>query len=77
MWPRAELLFTDTDSLMYWVETEDAYKDMYAQKDLFDFASYPKTSPFNDATNNKVYPAPVYLTTDQMWGPPPPDPTAY
>ena len=58
MWPSAELLFTDTDSLMYWVETDDAFKDMFAKKELFDFASYPKTSPFYDATNNKVVPPP-------------------
>ena len=54
MWPTAELLFTDTDSLMYWVETDDAYKDMFGKKELFDLASYPKTNQFYDATNNKV-----------------------
>ena len=26
--PRAHLLFTDTDSLCYWIETSDAYEDM-------------------------------------------------
>ena len=52
--PRAKLLFTDTDSLMYVIETEDAYKDMYENRQLFDLASYPKTSQFYDPSNNKV-----------------------
>ena len=53
-YPHAELLFTDTDSLMYWVETEDIYKEMFANRQHFDFASYSKTSPFYDPVNNKV-----------------------
>ena len=53
-YPHAELLFTDTDSMMYWVETDDIYKEMFANRQLFDFASYPKTSPFYDPVNNKV-----------------------
>ena len=76
MWPRAELLFTDTDSLMYWVETEDAYKDMSAQKELFDFASYSKTSPFYDPTNNKVYP-PCTQPPHQSYAPLPQFPNTY
>lgn len=51
---RAELLMTDTDSLVYFIKTEDAYKDMYEDRQDFDLASYPQTSPFYDATNNKV-----------------------
>ena len=53
-YPTAKLLFTDTDSLMYWVRTDDIYKEMYADREHFDFASYDKKSPFFDATNNKV-----------------------
>ena len=53
-YPKAQLLFTDTDSLMYHVETEDIYKELYAEKVHFDFASYEKSSPFFDVSNNKV-----------------------
>ena len=53
-YPAAKLLFTDTDSLMYWVETVDLYKELFADREFFDFASYDKKSPFYDPTNNKV-----------------------
>ena len=52
--PKAKLLFTDTDSLMYEIETEDAYQEMYNDRELFDLASYPHTNQFYDPTNNKV-----------------------
>jgi len=43
---KAHLLFTDTDSLMYEVETEDLYKDlMSADDNMFDFSNYPPTHP--------------------------------
>ena len=54
MYPAAKFLFTDTDSLMYWVETADLYKELFADRVHFDLASYEKTSPFFDPTNNKV-----------------------
>ncbi len=50
----AQLLFTDTDSLMYEIQTEDIYADMWAHKEEYDFAGYPKASPYYDNTNNKV-----------------------
>ena len=31
---KARLLFTDTDSLLYEITTEDAYQDMWSQKDI-------------------------------------------
>ena len=49
-----QLLFTDTDSLMYEVCTDDFYKDMWAMRDQCDLANYPKNSPFYDSSNNKV-----------------------
>ena len=55
-YPAAKLLFTDTDSLMYWVETADIYKELFADREHFDFASFEKTSPYFDASNNKVFP---------------------
>ena len=43
---KAHLLFTDTDSLMYEVETEDLYKDLLsADENMFDFSNYPPTHP--------------------------------
>ena len=47
-----QLLFTDTDSLVYEIKTkEDVYEDFYQDKDLFDFSNYPKDSMFYDLTN--------------------------
>ena len=37
----AILLFTNTDSLLYEIKTEDVYEDFYQNKDLFDFSDYP------------------------------------
>ena len=37
----ATLLFTDTDSLVHEIETEDVYKDFYEDIDLFDLSDYP------------------------------------
>ena len=50
----AKLLFTDTDSLIYNIRTEDIYKDFWADKDKFDFSDYNKNSGFYDRTNKKV-----------------------
>ena len=51
---KAKLLFTDTDSLMYEIETSDAYKDFFSDKEKFDNSDYPKDSPFHYMTNKKV-----------------------
>ena len=37
----AKLLFTDTDSLVYEIKTEDVYEDFHEDKNLFDFSDYP------------------------------------
>ena len=37
----AKLLFTDTDSLVYEIKTNDVYEDFYEDKELFDFSDYP------------------------------------
>ena len=43
---KAKLLFTDTDSLMYEIETEDFYKDISADvKERFDTSGYGKDHP--------------------------------
>ena len=37
---KAKVLFTDTDSLTYKIETEDAYKDLWSDMDKFDDSEY-------------------------------------
>ena len=49
-----KLLFKDTDSLIYEIETDDIYEDSYEDKDLFDFSDYSKDSKFFDPVNKKV-----------------------
>ena len=66
---KAKLLFTDTDSLMYEIKTEDFYKDISEDvKDRFDTSDYPPNHPsgipsglnkmvlgmFKDEVNGKV-----------------------
>ena len=54
---KAKLLFTDTDSLMYEIETEDFYKDISGDvKDRFDTSDYPDNHPSGIPTgqNKKV-----------------------
>ena len=59
---RAKLLFTDTDSLMYEIETDDAYQEMYNDRHLFDLAGYPRSSQFYDPANNKVCSVPFLFS---------------
>ena len=42
----ANLLFTDTDSLVYEIKTEDVYEHFYKDKNLFDFSDYSLNSKF-------------------------------
>ena len=54
---KAKLLITDTDSLMYEIETEDFYKDISEDvKDRFDTSDYPENHPSGIPTgiNKKV-----------------------
>ena len=54
---KAKLLFTDTDSLMYEIETEDFYKDIAGDvKDKFDTSDYPENhlSGIPTGENKKV-----------------------
>ena len=51
---KAKLLFTDTDSLTYEIETTDAYLDFWNDKDKFDNSDYPENSPYFNKTNKKV-----------------------
>jgi len=52
---KAKLLFTDTDSLMYEIRTEDFYADIEEDIDKwFDTSAYPKDHAVNKWTNKKV-----------------------
>ena len=51
---RAKLLFTDTDSLTYEIETEDVYTNFWNDKDMFDNSDYPENSPYYCNANKKV-----------------------
>ncbi|GBO36495.1 hypothetical protein AVEN_215919-1 [Araneus ventricosus] len=52
---KAELLFTDTDSLTYEVETEDIYEDMSRHMDIYDTSDYPRNHfLFNESNNKKI-----------------------
>ena len=51
---KAKLLFTDTDSLTYEIETEDVYKDFWNDKDKFDNSDYPESSQYFSKANKKV-----------------------
>ena len=51
---KAQLLFTDTDSLCYEIETDDIYEDLWQDKHIFDNSDYPKDSKFFDTSNKKV-----------------------
>ena len=50
----AKLLFTDTDSLVYEIKTEETYEDFYGEKNLFHFNDYPLNSKLFHPTNKKV-----------------------
>ena len=50
----SRLLFTDTDSLMYEIKTEDVYKDFSNDKEMFDFNNYSTKSKYYDNSNKLV-----------------------
>ena len=49
-----DLCFTDTDSLLYEVTTNDIYKDMKQDNDEYDFSEYPFLHPNFDIKNKKI-----------------------
>ena len=51
---KAKLLFTDTDSLTYEIQTEDVYADFYQDKHLFDNSDYSSESQFSNQANENV-----------------------
>ena len=51
---KAKLLFTDTDSLTYLIETKDVYQDMKKNQSLYDTSDYPQDHFLYSNTNKKV-----------------------
>ena len=52
---KIHLIYTDTDSFVIEVETDDIYKDMYADGHLYDFSDYHENHHNYNLTNKKVY----------------------
>ena len=48
-----KLLFTDTDSLVYAIRTDNNYKYFFEDTKLFNFSYYPQDSKFFDLSNKK------------------------
>ena len=51
---RVKLCYTDTDSFVLHIETEDVYDDFNKMDDLFDFSSYPSDHKSYSKKNKKV-----------------------
>ena len=51
---KAKLLFTDTDSLCYCIQTPDLYRDMEAELDVYDTSNFDPEHPLFSKTNEKV-----------------------
>ena len=47
----SRLLFTDSDSLMYEIKTEDIYEDFSSNREMFDFSNYSTKSKYYDDSN--------------------------
>ena len=59
-----ELLYSNTDSFIYAVKTEDIYEDFNFFQSDFDFSNYPSDHPLYSEENKKV----VLKNKDQMGG---------
>jgi hypothetical protein len=51
---RVKLLFTDTDSLCYKIQTDDWFEDIKGDEQLFDFSNYPSDHSIYSEMNKKV-----------------------
>jgi hypothetical protein len=49
------ICYMDTDSFVYWIKTDDMYRELrtFPYNDDFDFSDYPKTHPLYDNGKNK------------------------
>ena len=51
---KAQLQMTDTDSFLFYCETDDIYLDMLKSLELFDTSDYPTSHPLHNTRNKKV-----------------------
>lgn len=49
-----KLLFTDTDCLMYEIETPNLKEDIVKYYSMFDLSNYPVDHPLHDDANKKI-----------------------
>ena len=49
-----QLLYTDTDSLLLEIQTEDVCKDMARHTDLYEMSDFPEHHPLHSKANRKV-----------------------
>ena len=59
-----ELLYTDTDSLIYNIKTTHLMRDLRFFSHLMDFSNYPKSHPLYDTTHEKI----IGYSKDEMGG---------
>ena len=52
---KSKLVFTDTDSLIYEIKTEDVYEDFSSNKEMFDFSNYSTKSKYYDNSSKLVF----------------------
>ena len=51
----SRLLFAGTDSLICEIKTEDVYKDLSNDKEIFDFSNYSTKSKYYDDSNKSFF----------------------
>ena len=49
-----KLLFTDNDTLMYEIKTEDVYEDFSNNKEMFNFSNYSSKSKYYNNSSKLV-----------------------
>ena len=58
---KCELIYTDTDSLLLNIQTDDVYKDMEENKDMYDTSDYPEDHFLHSKKNKKVTSCRIYI----------------
>ena len=51
---KARVMYRDTDSLFYEIETDDIYEDLKQLKHVLDLSDYPKDHHLHSDLNKKV-----------------------